>query len=128
MRRFADYLVLLAVLSAVGSCSHREDSAPPVFNPMDSLWSGVRAEIDELEDSHAKYSEWVNRAEEAKVLDVERDIRDSLKGTNLTESEIVLILSKRTQFTRTALFGFEGNFHALVIFGNDNRSIHVVKW
>lgn len=127
MRRFADSIILPAILAAVGSCAHRE-ATPPVPNPMIALWSGIRAEIDRLEELHASYSEWVDHADEVKVLNSERDIRDSLKGTDLAESEIALILSKRTKFTKTALFGFEGNYHALVIFGNDNRSIHVVKW
>jgi hypothetical protein len=128
VRRFTDYLILLAVLVAVGSCAHREEAPLPVHNPMVAIWSGICDGIDRLEASRATFAEWSNQAEDSKVLDAEKDLRESLRGTDLSDAELAMVLSKHRKSSKTVLFGFEGNFHALVVFGNDNRPVHVVKW
>lgn len=127
MRRFADYLILLAVLAGFGSCSSKVETVP-VPNPMDSIWAGIRDEICHLEETHATLDEWRQRAAEEQVLQSADELLSTLRETSLTDVDLAEALRKRSSAAKVIHFGFDCDYHALVFFDKGNRAESVIKW
>ena len=127
MRRFTDYLILLAVLAVVGSCVSKVATVPPP-NPMDSIWAGIRDDICRLEETHASLDEWRQRAAEEQVLQSADELRSALRETGLTEVDLAEALRKRSRAAKVIHFGFDCDYHALVFFDKGKRAESVIKW
>lgn len=95
---------------------------------MPLLWSGIRDDIERLEKARGSYSEWVSLSDGHTILHNSDSVREALKSTRLSDDEVTQVALVSAKGIRTVHFGFEGNFHALVTFGKDDRSTQVVKW
>lgn len=101
----------------------------PVFNPMDTAWSGIRDGINKLEDQHANEDGWRKASEPPpEVISSISDLHERTKHLEITVTEREGLPAAFNRSSRVIHFGFEGNFHALVFFDESGKSWKVIKW
>ena len=100
---------------------------PPVFNPMPTLWTGIREDIDKLEARQASQSEWDKlAAEKLRITSVAKLLE--MVPQPLSKSEAEEITERFHTSALTVHYGFDSNFHALVFFDSELRARKVIKW
>ena len=116
--------------AVVGLVSCAGPATPKVagadFDPIRDLWGAEIAEINHLEESGAAKAEWAANAEVREAKDREH-LENILVYARMSDAEKDNARELLKQGYDMALFSYEGNFNAFVIFEHDKPKL-VIKW
>ena len=120
-------ILFLILLVGFGSCNHQ---AKHINDPRVSLYSGLDDKdqvLELLEKNESKLNEWKDKAPYSERLNDKKTVAHLLRNVETYENDFLTVhkyLSKGSVWH----FGFDRNFHALVVFDIDDNVIKVIKW
>lgn len=95
---------------------------------MPDIWAGIRSKIDDLETLRAPASTWSQVADEETPVVSDKQLTGILQLASFSQPEVLAAQSTFNRCAKTVLFGFEGNYHALVFFQSAGVAHSVIKW
>lgn len=94
---------------------------------MPAIWSGIRADIDKLEATHAPKTDWdKSAAEKIRITSIAK--LPEVIPPPLSESEADEMSNQFRASALTVQYGFDCDFHALVFFDTEMKTRKVIKW
>ncbi len=119
-------LLCSTVVVCAGCHSTRKPQRVETFNPMPSLWAGIRQSIDTLESNHAPVSEWDAASDSATRIETRAEL-DAVLSNITRNGGDKQTMAEWDRWSPVVHYGFECDYHALVFF-EKGRASRVFKW
>ena len=121
--------VLLMGIVCIAGCSHRVNYDPSPVPPdgmEDEIFASIRNQINSLEQSPK--SEWKSATGHAEEILSLEALRELTKDVGFEDHERMQLTEDFAKADSVTHFGFDCNYHALVLFDVSEMPFRVAKW
>jgi hypothetical protein len=121
--------ICLSAAILLTSCATKDAIKVEVIpNPMLSLWSKIGDKIESLESRNAKRDEWQMSSVSETIITDQAQLKVLLVRSRLDPIKQSQALEAYKPSRLVAHYGFEADYHALVIYGANDKPASVFKW